>query len=100
VSGAYSPPVRILRTGRGEANEAGDHALRFLPKSVSYRREAWGSHERPGVQSHPDQAGRITTTTAMSSSGGVRPIPSKSLASVYGLIAECAEARVLGPDVE
>ena len=26
-------------------------------------------------------------------------IPSNSLASVYGLIAECAEARVLGPDV-
>ena len=27
-------------------------------------------------------------------------IPSNSLASVYGLIAECAEARVLGPEVE
>ena len=27
-------------------------------------------------------------------------IPSNSLASVYGLIAECAEAHVLGPDVE
>ncbi len=27
-------------------------------------------------------------------------IPSNSLASVYGLIAECAEARVLGPDTE
>jgi tRNA A37 methylthiotransferase MiaB len=27
-------------------------------------------------------------------------IPSNSLASVYGLIAECAEAQVLGPDVE
>jgi hypothetical protein len=27
-------------------------------------------------------------------------IPSNSLASVYGLVAECAEARVLGPDVE
>src|SRR3984957_2117229 len=27
-------------------------------------------------------------------------IPSNSLASVYGLLAECAEARVLGPDVE
>ncbi len=24
-------------------------------------------------------------------------IPSNSLASVYGLVAECAEARVLGP---
>ncbi|MFZ0205944.1 MAG: radical SAM protein [Roseiarcus sp.] len=28
------------------------------------------------------------------------PIPSNSLASVHGLIAECAEARVLGPEVE
>ena len=27
-------------------------------------------------------------------------IPSNSLASVYGLLAECAEARVLGPDVD
>jgi len=27
-------------------------------------------------------------------------IPSNSLASVYGLLAECAEAEVLGPDVE
>src|SRR5271154_4114244 len=27
-------------------------------------------------------------------------IPSNSLASVYGLLLECAEARVLGPDVE
>src|SRR6201996_8922948 len=27
-------------------------------------------------------------------------IPSNSLASVYGLLAECAEARVLGPGVE
>jgi hypothetical protein len=27
-------------------------------------------------------------------------IPSNSLASVYGLLAECAEARVLGPEVE
>jgi pyruvate-formate lyase-activating enzyme len=27
-------------------------------------------------------------------------IPSNSLASVYGLIAECAEARVLGPETE
>ena len=27
-------------------------------------------------------------------------IPSNSLASVYGLVAECAEARALGPDVE
>jgi hypothetical protein len=27
-------------------------------------------------------------------------IPSNSLASVYGLLRECAEARVLGPDVE
>jgi hypothetical protein len=27
-------------------------------------------------------------------------IPSNSLASVYGLLAECAEQRVLGPDVE
>jgi hypothetical protein len=27
-------------------------------------------------------------------------IPSNSLASVYGLMAECAEAKVLGPDVE
>src|ERR1700675_1105042 len=27
-------------------------------------------------------------------------IPSNSLASVYGLIAECAEARVLGPEVK
>ena len=27
-------------------------------------------------------------------------IPSNSLASVYGLMAECAEARVLGPDVD
>ncbi|HLZ66558.1 MAG TPA: radical SAM protein [Aliidongia sp.] len=27
-------------------------------------------------------------------------IPSNSLASVYGLIAECAEAQVLGPDVK
>jgi radical SAM superfamily enzyme YgiQ (UPF0313 family) len=26
------------------------------------------------------------------------PIPSNSLASVYGLLAECAEAKVLGPD--
>ena len=27
-------------------------------------------------------------------------IPSNSLASVYGLLAECAEAEILGPDVE
>src|SRR5258708_26919799 len=27
-------------------------------------------------------------------------IPSNSLASVYGLLLECAEARVLGPDVD
>src|SRR5262245_2392461 len=27
-------------------------------------------------------------------------IPSNSLASVYGLLGECAEARVLGPDVD
>src|SRR4051812_7166557 len=27
-------------------------------------------------------------------------IPSNSLASVYGLLRECAEERVLGPDVE
>src|ERR1700734_4074565 len=27
-------------------------------------------------------------------------IPSNSLASVYGLLLECAEAHVLGPDVE
>jgi radical SAM superfamily enzyme YgiQ (UPF0313 family) len=27
-------------------------------------------------------------------------IPSNSLASVYGLLSECAEARVLGPDVD
>src|SRR5271155_5475782 len=27
-------------------------------------------------------------------------IPSNSLASVYGLIAECAEQKVLGPDVD
>src|SRR6187200_1875851 len=27
-------------------------------------------------------------------------IPSNSLASVYGLLAECAQAKVLGPDVE
>ena len=27
-------------------------------------------------------------------------IPSNSLASVYGLLAECAQARVLGPDVD
>ena len=27
-------------------------------------------------------------------------IPSNSLASVYGLLAECAEARVLGPEVD
>ena len=27
-------------------------------------------------------------------------IPSNSLASVYGLLAECAEAHVLGPDVD
>ena len=27
-------------------------------------------------------------------------IPSNSLASVYGLLAECAEARVLGPGVD
>ena len=27
-------------------------------------------------------------------------IPSNSLASVYGLLSECAEANVLGPDVE
>src|SRR5258705_180657 len=27
-------------------------------------------------------------------------IPSNSLASVYGLLAECAEGRVLGPDVD
>ena len=27
-------------------------------------------------------------------------IPSNSLASVYGLLAECAEQLVLGPDVE
>ena len=27
-------------------------------------------------------------------------IPSNSLASVYGLLAECADERVLGPDVE
>src|SRR5919205_2388333 len=27
-------------------------------------------------------------------------IPSNSLASVYGLLAECAEAKVLGPDVD
>ncbi len=28
------------------------------------------------------------------------PIPSNSLASVYALVSECAEQRVLGPDVE
>ena len=27
-------------------------------------------------------------------------LPSNSLASVYGLIGECADDRVLGPDVE
>ena len=27
-------------------------------------------------------------------------IPSNSLASAYGLLAECAEAKVLGPDVD
>jgi len=27
-------------------------------------------------------------------------IPSNSLASVYGLLSECAEARSLGPDVD
>src|SRR5215211_3135747 len=27
-------------------------------------------------------------------------IPSNSLASVYGLLTECADAQVLGPDVE
>ena len=27
-------------------------------------------------------------------------IPSNSLASVYGLLAECAEAQVLGPDLD
>ena len=26
-------------------------------------------------------------------------IPSNSLASIYGLLAECAEQQVLGPDV-
>jgi radical SAM superfamily enzyme YgiQ (UPF0313 family) len=28
------------------------------------------------------------------------PIPSNSLASVYGLLADCAEAKILGPDVD
>ena len=27
-------------------------------------------------------------------------MPSNSLASIYALLAECAEARVLGPDVD
>ena len=33
-------------------------------------------------------------------SGGVPSIPSNNLASIYGLLAECDERKVLGPNVD
>jgi radical SAM superfamily enzyme YgiQ (UPF0313 family) len=52
-----------------------------------------GFHVELIKPSHYDDSGYVIQWRRSS-------IPSNSLASVYGLIADCAESRVLGPDVD
>ena len=65
--------------------------------SVRLRTEhAWPSGRSGSFSS----SRRITTTTAMSSSGGARPSPRTASPASTACSRECAEERVLGPDVD